>query len=113
MTEQAQEAAAPAAEVPATPAPSGNVLASLAGGAIQVVESAGVISLVIADSASIGGGDAKGILKIEGSAKVTFDALTGVKLGEALLNEHLPPAVEPLAAVVEGIVNQAVSVILK
>jgi len=80
------------------------VLFSLMGGAIQLEEQAGVVSLVWNES--LGGGEAAGIVK--GSGSIQLDAMSALKLGEALLNSKLPVSVAPLAAVIETVVNQAI-----
>lgn len=84
------------------------VLASFAGGAVQLTEDKGVFSLSIDESVSLGGGQAAGVVKAAGKGSIQLDAELGLKLGEALLNSHLPAAVQPLAQAVEAIVNQAV-----
>lgn len=84
---------------------------NLANGAVVLSEDAGVFTLTISEQAEVGGGEAKGLLKAQGSGSVVLDAMGGLKLGEALLNAHLPMQAQPLAQVVEGIVNQAVSVL--
>ena len=78
-------------------------------GAVTLTEDAGVFTLALADSASIGGGVAAGIAKVGGDAHLVLDGATGLKLGEALLNSHLPAAALPLATVVETVVNTAVA----
>lgn len=83
------------------------VLYSAMSGAIEIQEEGGVISLVWNES--LGGGAAAGIVKGQGSLQL--DAMSALKLGEALLNAKLPPAVAPLAVVIEGIVNQAISAV--
>lgn len=83
-------------------------IATFANGAVKIVEDAGVFSIVADESVNVGGGQAAGIVKIVGSATITLDAETGLKLGESLLNSHLPAAVQPLALVVEGVANQAI-----
>lgn len=92
--------------------PEKKVIATLLGGAVVVSETAGVVTIEASDAASVGGGAAAGLVKVEGSAKITLDAMSGLKLGEALLNAHLPAGVSPLAAVVEAVVNQAVSAVI-
>jgi hypothetical protein len=82
---------------------------SAAGGAIALTEDAGVFTLALSDAAAVGGGQAAGIVKVQGSGSVVLDAQTGLKLAEALLNAHLPATVQPLAAVVESIANQAIA----
>jgi hypothetical protein len=84
---------------------------SLAGGKVSLVEDAGVFTLNVSESASVGGGSAAGIVKVQGEGSVVLDAAAGVKLGEALLNAHLPASVLPLATVIEGVANQAVAAI--
>lgn len=84
-------------------------IATLAGGAVTLTEDAGVFSLNISDAVSVGGGAAAGIVKAKGCGSVELDAADGLKLGEALLNSHLPASVQPLATVIEGIANQAVA----
>lgn len=78
---------------------------------VQLIEDAGVVTLSIDESKSIGGGEASGIVKVAGNAKVILDGALGLKLGEAYLNAHLPAAVVPLAKVIEGIANQAIAAI--
>lgn len=80
-------------------------IVSLAGGAVSVTENAGVFSLNI--DASLGGGSAAGVVKGQGS--ILLDAGTALKLGESLLNSHLPVSVQGLAGAVESIVNTAVA----
>lgn len=80
-------------------------------GALTLTEDAGVISLNISEKASIGGGEAAGLLKVAGEASVVLDGATGLKLGEAALNAHLPASVQPLAVVIEGVANQAIAAI--
>jgi hypothetical protein len=87
------------------------VLMSVANGAVQLVEDGGVVSLTVDKDLVIGGGAAAGMLEVDGKGSVKFDANTGIKLGEALLNAHLPASVQALAAVVEGIANQAIKTI--
>jgi hypothetical protein len=82
-------------------------IASFAGGAIVLTEDAGVFALSVDESVSVGGGEVAGIVKVQGKGSVVLDAALGLKLGEALLNAHLPPALVPLAQVVEGVANQA------
>lgn len=84
-------------------------IASYANGAVTLVEDQGVISLNIDESISAGGGQAAGIVKIQGKGSVVLDGQMGLKLGENLLNAHLPTTVQPLAQVVEGIANQAIA----
>lgn len=84
-------------------------LYSNADGSVKLIEDAGVISLSFSEQLQLGGGAAAGIAKVKGEGSVVLDAGLGLKLGEALLNSHLPAAVLPLALVVEGIANQALS----
>lgn len=84
-------------------------IASLAGGAVSLTEDAGVFTLSLSDAAQVGGGSAAGIVKVQGAGSVVLDAATGLKLGEALLNSHLPATVQPLATIVETIANQAIA----
>lgn len=79
-------------------------LLSVANGAVTVTEDAGKVSINFDES--VGGGSAAGIVKGQGS--VVLDAESGLKLGEQLLNAHLPASVQPLAQVIEGVANQAV-----
>ena len=81
------------------------VLLSLAGGAIQVQEDAGVVSLVFDES--VGGGSAAGIVK--GSGSLILDGPLALSLGEKLLNSKLPASMQAVAQVIEGIANQAIS----
>jgi len=73
-------------------------------GALVMTEENGVYTLS-ADK-EVGGGAAAGV--IEGKGSIVLDRKTGMKLGEALLNSHLPTTVQPLAQVVEGIVEQGI-----
>lgn len=84
-------------------------IASFANGAVTVIENEGVISLNFNESLSVGGGEAAGIVKVQGQGSIQLDGALGLKLGEALLNSHLPDSVKSLAMVIEGIANQAVS----
>ena len=80
-----------------------------ANGAITLTENAGVFTLSFDES--LGGGAAAGVIK--GAGSIIFNAASGsasaISLGEALLNAHLPASLAPLATVVEGIVNQALT----
>lgn len=86
-------------------------IASFAAGAVTVTEENGVVSLNVDESMSIGGGQASGIVKVQGKGSIVLDGAMGLKLGEALLNSHLPATVLPLAMVVEGVANQAIAAI--
>lgn len=82
---------------------------SIANGAVILSENEGVFSLNLIDSASVGGGEAAGVIKVSGQASIILDAQSALKLGEALLNSHLPPAMQPVAQIIEGIANQAIA----
>ena len=83
------------------------VLFSAVGGALVLSEDAGKVSLSWDES--LGGGAAAGI--VVGKGSLVLDAPMGLGLGEILLNAHLPASVQPLAAVIEGVANQAVAAI--
>ncbi len=83
-------------------------LASFASGAVKLTEESGVFSLSFQEDVAVGGGAAAGVVKVQGQGSVVLDAALGLKLGEALLNAHLPVALQPLALVVEGIADQAI-----
>jgi len=72
---------------------------------ISVVEDGGKVTVSIGES--VGGGAAAGV--VQGQASIVLDGEMGLKLGEALLNSHLPASVQPLALVVEGVANQAIA----
>lgn len=74
-------------------------------GAVTLVEDAGVFTLSFNES--LGGGQATGI--VSGSGSIKLSAAQGLKLGEQLLNAHLPVSVQPLAVVIEGVANQAIA----
>lgn len=78
---------------------------SILNGAVNLVEDGGRFTLKL--DASLGGGEASGV--VIGQGAIVLDAASALKLGEALLNSHLPVSVQPLAAVVEGIANQAIA----
>lgn len=84
-------------------------IASFQNGAVTLVEDGGVFSLNVDEAVNVGGGQASGIVKVAGKASVQLDAGLALKLGESLLNSHLPVAVQPLAQVIEGIANQAIA----
>lgn len=84
------------------------VILSLANGAVQLTEDQGIFSLSLDESLSVGGGSAAGVVKVADKGSVQLDGETGLRLGEALLNSHLPASMQPLALVVEGVANQAV-----
>lgn len=86
-------------------------IASFANGAITVTEDQGKVSLNFDKDLQVGGGEAAGIIEIEGKGSIKLNGEQGLKLAEALLNAHLPAAVLPLAQVVEGVVNQAIKAI--
>ena len=75
------------------------------GGALTLTEQSGVFTL--SWNESLGGGQASGI--ISGKGSVVLNAETGLKLGEALLNAHLPASVQPYATIVETVANQAIA----
>lgn len=81
-------------------------------GAVTLVEDQGVVTLKLAKQESVGGGQAAGILKVDGAGSIVFDGMTGLMLGEALLNSHIPANAQPLASVVEGVANQAIRALL-
>lgn len=83
-------------------------IASFANGAISITEENGAMSLNFDEAASLGGGGATGIVKIQGKGSVALDGELALKLGEALAISHLPVAVQPLAEVLSGVINQAV-----
>ncbi len=83
-------------------------IASFANGIVVLKKDEGKFILAITDSLSVGGGEAEGVLKAKGSGEVELNAEQALKLGEALLNAHLPPLLAPFAQVVEGVVNQAI-----
>jgi hypothetical protein len=83
-------------------------LLSAANGAITITENAGVFSLNLDESVSVGGGKAAGIVKVQGQGSVVLDGQTALALGQTLLNAYLPASLQPLATVVEGIVDQAI-----
>jgi len=80
---------------------------SAAGGAVTLTETGGVFTLSLSES--IGGGASAGIVK--GSGSVVLDSNMALKLGEQLLNSHLPAGVQALATVIEGVANQAIAAI--
>lgn len=82
-------------------------LVSALGGALQVTEEGGNVTLEISKSASLGGGKAAGLAEVEGEAKLTIKGMTALQLGEALLNDKLPPGLVPAAVAVEGVANAA------
>lgn len=82
----------------------GKQVFSALGGALVLSEAEGVFTLSFDEA--LGGGEAAGILKGQGS--LVLDGKMGLQLGEKLLNSHLPPAVVPLAQVIEGVANQAI-----
>lgn len=67
-------------------------------GLVLVTEDQGKISLHI--NGQLGGGSAAGIVAGQGS--ITLDGELGLKLAIALLNAHLPPALLPIAQLVEN-----------
>lgn len=82
---------------------------SLAGGAVTLVEDAGKFTLAVDESISLGGGKAAGLVKVAGQGSIVLDGATGLQLAQALLNGILPASLQPLATVVEGIVDQAIA----
>jgi hypothetical protein len=80
-------------------------------GAVALTESEGVFTLSISDALSVGGGKAAGLLKVQGAGSVVFDAPTGAALGLALLNSHLPAALQAPAALVEAVIEEAVKAV--
>lgn len=78
-------------------------------GALTITEDAGVFSLNITEAVYIGGGEMSELLKVQGQGSVVLDSKTALKLGESILNSHLPASVLPLAQVIEGVVNQAIA----
>lgn len=76
-------------------------------GAVTLIEDAGVFTLRLSEALNVGGGEAAGILKVQGAGSVVLDAETGLALGGKLVNGHLPAALQPVAYVFEGIVSSA------
>lgn len=73
-------------------------------GAITLIEDKGIFTLSFNES--IGGGKSAGIIKGVGS--LVLDAETALKLGEAAIIAHLPPAVQALGQAISGVVNSAI-----
>lgn len=82
-------------------------IATLFGGAIEVNEDQGKVS--VAWDQSIGGGKAAGV--VEGQGAVSFDVEKGVELAESEAIAKLPAALQPMAVVLVGIINPALKAI--
>lgn len=78
---------------------------TLGNGAIVLTEQSGVFTLTLTET--VGGGQANGV--VSGAGSIKLNASQGIKLAEALLNAHLPVAMQPMAAVVEAVANQAIA----
>lgn len=79
-------------------------LATLFGGKVLITENAGVVSFT--ENFSAGGGKTAGIAGV--GATETLNAYQGLLAGQALLNAHLPAALQPIATDVEAIADVAV-----
>lgn len=79
------------------------------GGKVTASFSEGKAQLEIAESAGMGGGQAAGVVQVEGSAKATLSALQAIQLAEALLNAHLPAAAAAVAQPIEAFINAQIA----
>ena len=84
-------------------------LLSLAGGALVLTEQAGVVTLSLDKSLSLGGGSAAGVLEVEGQGSVKLSGAQLLLLGEALLNPRVPAAILPEVQAGEALLNAEVS----
>lgn len=84
------------------------VLASLFGGALQLQEDAGTVSLVLDGSASVGGGSQAGVLAVEGQGKLVFKGKQEFDALMELLKAHSPAALVPAEAVVQALADAAI-----
>jgi hypothetical protein len=86
-------------------------LYSAANGAITVTEDQGKISLNFDESLNVGGGDAAGIVSIQGKGSICLNGAQGLTLAAAFINAHIPAQMKPFAAIIETIVNQSLTAI--
>jgi hypothetical protein len=84
-------------------------LVNIGNGALVVTENAGQFVVAVSESASLGGGEAAGIVSVKGEATATVDGTVALKLAEAFANSKLPASIEPIASAVEGAVNEVVT----
>ena len=84
-------------------------LLNVANGAVIVTEDNLVVTLTFAESASLGGGQAAGIVKVAGNGSVVANGPLAIQLGFALINPHVPAFALPLATALENILLKAVT----
>jgi hypothetical protein len=86
-------------------------LLNLGNGAVTVTEEQLVVTLAINEQASIGGGQAAGIVKVAGAGSTVLNGPLAIQLAFALINPHVPAFALPIATALENILLKAVTAI--
>lgn len=73
-------------------------LLSLAGGAVVLTEQAGVFTLAFDEKLSVGGGEAAGIVSVQGQGFLVLSGAQAVKLLGTIAMAHSPASLIPLEA---------------
>lgn len=71
-------------------------LLNVGNGAIVISEDGGDFTLEVSETAALGGGQAAGIVAVQGSGKVVLKGRVAFDLGVALIKAHAPAALQPV-----------------
>lgn len=85
------------------------VLLNLGNGALVLSEQAGVFTLALNAQAQVGGGEAAGVVAVQGSGSIVLNGKLAFDLGMKILEAHSPAAIVPLEQIVQGIADTAIS----
>lgn len=77
-------------------------------GAVVLSEEAGVVTLSLSEQASLGGGEAAGVISVQGSGSVVLKGKVGFDLAMKLLEAHSPAAFVPIEVAAAAIVDAAI-----
>lgn len=85
-------------------------LMNIGNGAVVLTEEAGEFTLSVNEQAAVGGGQAAGIVSVEGSGKLVLKGKLAFDLGMKILEAHSPAALVPFeegaAAIADGAISQ-------
>ncbi len=84
-------------------------LFNLGNGALVLSEEGGTVTLSVSEKASLGGGEAAGVLSIEGEGKLILKGRLGFHLGMALLEAHSPGPLVAIEKAGEALADAALS----
>ncbi len=83
-------------------------LLNLGGGALVVTQDQGQLKVAISKSAAVGGGKAAGIVSAEGEGAVVLNELQGLQLLKAVIEAHVPAALDPAIDAGEALAEGAI-----